>query len=533
MPLPLEQGGAWEQFGKFLRGFAPAGEALPTREQRIEFDVLHQRLNYYGCLKPEAPTTHANLNFASIPHPSEIVRAHVASFRDRLRARTLGREQREALWQEAREKACRLIGHPDPRGVLLAGNTTQALAFFHFLSGMLHGKNRVGLHHNVLTTDVENSATYRTIATIGEDGNPFGRDALTTYPNMHVSPVRETERKFSLASYWRLETRGKTLEDMTIQLRAMIRPSLMLGKVPDTLVLSHVDRETGRELPVKELIAYARELKKKADPKHPHLYCVVDGAQALGNLPRVDWNDLGADMYVMSPHKTMGSERLGIAFFNPDHPLVQDGLKLLRCPDLQVHVPIYDGNFHPDLGIEASGYCDEFYGQVTGIPRLEINPLEVAAFSKAVDELEEAGYLHGNDFSALDRHRCEVREYCRLALEGLRGRSKIDVVVPPIDRPTNFILPFRIGPEQKPVRRLPWLTSLLPDRWRPPEPEGFGHEIGRRLSERGTALTYFSEPNLFRASFDRETTREGIDRFIGDLEVILPEIPELKPGRAS
>lgn len=533
MESPIENGGKWENFCKNLRGLSTThSESMITQEERIWFERESARQNYYGIVQSDGTPLFQNLNFASVPHPSEKVLNHMTSLNYRLSSLDVSREERVGIWQEAREKACALMNHPDPRGVMLTGNTTQALGFFHWLSGMMHGKNRVHILHQILTTDIENSATYRTIATLGEDGNPYRRDALTTYSRWNVSPVQEGERHCSLSIYDRLKTRRTTTEDIHAQLERNIRPSLMLNGVPDTFVLSHVDRETGRELPVKELIAHARELKAKADPAHPHLFCVVDGAQALGNLPRVDWKEIGADMYVMSPHKTMGSDRLGVAFFNPDGHLTREGLKLLRHPDFQKYIPMYDGNFHPSLGLGANIREDHFYAQETGILRGEVNPLEVASFSKAVDELTEEGYLKGNDFSALDRHRKQMREQCKNVLADVSHRTGIPIVVPPIDYPTNFILPFRIGPEQAPVRRPPLWKRLLS--WRKQEnPEQFGHEIGRRLSERAVALTYFSTSNLFRASFDRDTSPAGLKLFGAVLEEVLQEIPELTSDQAS
>lgn len=531
---PIERGGWRERFLKDLRGFVQkAGESMPTQEERIAFEREERRRNYYGCLKKGEHPSPQNFNFASIPHPSEELRGHMKALYQRLLAKEVSREEREAMWQVAREKACQLINHPDPRGVLLAGNTTQALGYFHFLSGMLHDKNRVSILHQVLTMDIENAATYRAIATLGEDGNPHRHDGLTTYSNWLVCPEQESKRRFSFATFNRLKTHGQTLDEMKEQMRKKIRWGLVATTLPDTLVLSHVDRETGRELPVRQLIEYGRELKAKADPKHPRLYCVVDGAQALGNLPRVDWKELGADMYVASPHKTMGAERLGIAYFNPDDPLVQDGLKLLRHPAMHAFVPISDGTFHPDLKVEAVVRTDGYYRDLTGIDCPEVNPIEVSAFSQSVDELTASGLLNGNDFSALDKHRRMVKHYCQMHLLQLSEQSGIPITIPEVDHPTNFILAFRIGPEKAPKRGMSFWQSLLPERWRPAEREQFGHEIGRLLNEQGIALTYFSDPNLFRLSFDRETTLEGIDQFIAVLASVLRQIPELTQRQAS
>jgi selenocysteine lyase/cysteine desulfurase len=532
MVLPIENGDWKDRLRKGINGLGISGDTMIGRENIAAFEQEHARRNYYGCLHAESDENAVNLNFASIPHATEVVHAYADSVRSQLLQQLLSLEDREQFWHDAREKACQLINHPDPRGVLLAGNTTQAMSFFHWLSGMMHGKNRTGLLHHVLTTDIENSATIRTICTVGEDGNPHGRDKLTTYSDWNVSTAQEGKRTVGFTTYTQLRTKDCSLEDIKQQLEKLLKPSLTLATVPDTIVLSHVDRHTGRELPVKEIIACARALKVKADPYHPHLFCVVDGAQALGNIPKIDWNDIGADMYAISPHKTLDGERLGIVYFNPENPLVQDGLKLLH-PEIARYQPIYHGTFHPDLGVSPNVEVDGFYEQMTGIHRAEINPVEVAAFVKTVEELEEQGYLSGNDFSELDAYRRTMKLYCQQELEGLSKKIGVPITAPQVESPTNFILSICIGQEKAPKRKLPLLQRYLPNIWRPEQPEQFGHEVGRRLQEHGIAVTYFSEPNIFRLSFDRNTTQESIDRFIHALEEVLSEFPELQPRAVS
>jgi len=54
----------------------------------------------------------------------------------------------------------------------------------------------------------------------------------------------------------------------------------------------------------------ARKIKAEKNPNDPNLFILVDGAQALGNLPKINFEELGCNAYVGTPHKTMKSEVL-------------------------------------------------------------------------------------------------------------------------------------------------------------------------------------------------------------------------------
>jgi len=62
------------------------------------------------------------------------------------------------------------------------------------------------------------------------------------------------------------------------------------------LAIPHQTSMLGLVLPVEELIALAR------DQGHPHIFIVLDGAQAVGQID-VDVRRLGCDAYFLSPHK--------------------------------------------------------------------------------------------------------------------------------------------------------------------------------------------------------------------------------------
>lgn len=69
----------------------------------------------------------------------------------------------------------------------------------------------------------------------------------------------------------------------------------------DLLIISHVDRVTGRVYPVNEII-------RRVKAVNPGIIVVVDGAQSIGNLPPETTNPekLGADFLISCTHKHLG-----------------------------------------------------------------------------------------------------------------------------------------------------------------------------------------------------------------------------------
>jgi selenocysteine lyase/cysteine desulfurase len=253
------------------------------------------------------------------------------------------------------------------------------------------------------------------------------------------------------------------------------------------LMVSHVLKETGRELPISQLCRLAREIKARKNPYDPDLFIVVDGAQALGNVPRVDFHALGCDAYVATPHKTMRAGGVvGLLYFDPDNPKIARNLRRfnrLRSRDEQV---ILNGMFHPDWGIPANVADSLSYADLAG-------------FSAAIDVLKTLG-LKDNDFSKIYHARQHLKQHFVRRLKTMNRQFHLGIEFPTVDRPTPFIFSFRL-------------------------PGRDGKIIAQRLSEHGVFLSYLDGgnpgANYFRVSFQPDSTVQELDKALEILKGVL------------
>jgi selenocysteine lyase/cysteine desulfurase len=158
-----------------------------------------------------------------------------------------------------------------PDELLITRSTTDAM-------NILAAGTRLGTGDRVLTTDQEHEgATFCWTSLASRRG--LALDVIPITPQDR-DPARIVER-----------------------LAAAIRPGCR------AISVSHVISATGHRMPVAEIAALARARG---------LLCVVDGAQALGQVP-VDVKALGCHAYAAAGHKwLMGPKGTGLLYLSPD-----------------------------------------------------------------------------------------------------------------------------------------------------------------------------------------------------------------------
>ncbi len=231
----------------------------------------------------------------------------------------------------------------------------------------------------------------------------------------------------------------------------------------------HVSNVLDTVNPVKEMTAYARE---RGVP------VMIDGAQASPHLP-IDVKYLDCDFYAFSSHKMYGPTGVGILYGRKEMlesmPPYQGGGEMIK------HVS-FEGTTFADLPFKFEAGTPDF--------------IDIAAFSKALDFIEETG------LERIASHEEELLRYATERLDeipGMRifGRAPHKSSV--ISFLVNDIHPYDIG----------MLLDKLGVAVRT------GHHCAMPLMER------LGIPGTVRASFAVYNTKEEVDVFISALKRIL------------
>jgi radical SAM superfamily enzyme YgiQ (UPF0313 family)/selenocysteine lyase/cysteine desulfurase len=333
------------------------------------------------------------------------------------------------LFVAARRTAAELFGLSTSLvdRVALARNTTEATALALYVTGL----NPADPVH-ILTTNAENPSIQRVFRFSMDHGNPQGRDLWSTFQDFGTREDSEesSEReptKFAIDTIDVLDGPA----DLVESIHAALTPETQL------VVVSHVVRDDGRILDVK---AICRSLRKA----RPDLWILVDGAQALGALPTVDFDGIGCDFYVATPHKTLGSYPLGLLCFGE-----RARREIMRADArLSSRTRIFRGMFDPALPIPPT-------------TAQWLSAAEAASFTAAVAELHERGLVVGNNASALDAHRALLRSAFE---EVLRSQASADpVILSSGEAQSNFILSFRFpGTDNRAVAERLWRDFWIP-----------------------------------------------------------------------
>lgn len=228
----------------------------------------------------------------------------------------------------------------------------------------------------------------------------------------------------------------------------------------------HISNVLGTVNPVKEMTAYAHS---KGVP------VLIDGAQASPHL-RIDVRDLDCDFYVFSSHKMYGPTGVGILYGKK---------KWLET------MPPYQGGGEMigKVTFEHTTFADLPFRFEAGTPDF----VDIAAFSKAIDFIEETGVEN------IARHEHELLEYAEQKLQKIEG-LKIYGTAPG----KSAVISFLVG------RSHPYDLGLLLDK------QGVevrtGHHCAMPLMDR------LGIPGTVRASFAVYNTKEEVDAFVKAVE---------------
>lgn len=204
---------------------------------------------------------------------------------------------------------------------------------------------------------------------------------------------------------------GKTDEEMVRNIEKKITPRTRL------IFVSHVLREDGRIMPVKEIC----EMAKKHSTKDRKIYVLIDGAQAVGNLhpSQINVEKIGCDFYAAGAHKMLLSTPATGFLYVRDRRLIQ---RLAKTGAHFNHEGGLDSlkafQFHPK---SQPIITDIDYGR-TKIPTTTINELasmdgerldkfcristpEIASFNNSLEFLEEMGW------DRVNKRLQELRDY--------------------------------------------------------------------------------------------------------------------------
>lgn len=146
------------------------------------------------------------------------------------------------------------------------------------------------------------------------------------------------------------------------------------------LAFTHVSNTLGTLAPVADIIALLRQ-------HSPATKILIDGAQAAPHLP-INFDDLGADFYVMSAHKMLGPMGIG-------------GL-LIKKEVLQTLSPfLYGGGMIAEVSLETTTYIDDLEERFTaGTPDVA----SLLGWAVACEYLTKLGmhnvYQHDHDLVA-------------------------------------------------------------------------------------------------------------------------------------
>lgn len=354
---------------------------------------------------------------------------------------------------EARKSATSIIGATDPDQVFFGRNTSEAVSIAFWLAAVEQG--------TVLTSDAEYESIPRVFTHHLDHGNTRKNDQLTTWADEIVdeSPIQLLEDVPVIPTGVRVITAPLLDRWHGDELVAAVNDRTKL------LVFSHVVRGNGRILDIVEIARRVRQ-------KNPATMILVDGAQALGNLPRVSFPDLeraGIDFYAVSPHKSLGSYPLGILYVS-GRALHHTGRLHGKTVPRQI---ILKGMIPPAHGIRPT-------------VNAALHPNRFVSFVTAIRTLREKGYNQGIDFSRKSNHVSKVKGYF------------IDCL-----RQTNAVILGDQGKCYSPTMlafRFPYLDNSV---------------LAQGMRRNHALCAYMPEMNAIRVGFDVENTRRQVDLFFG------------------
>jgi len=410
-------------------------------------EIYQSYLSNYWSGKP---TNSIHLNHASITAPLPFV--HQAALKVQQESLPIDSVERLAIIENTRKKVAQLV-NLQKDNVAFANNTTDAASLVFWLAGLKKG-------NSVITTDAENESIPRIFRYYMDHANRS--DGWTSWQNF----AQYSNSEANLVAKRPTGVEVRVVRAYETSDRVFLKNLLSnIDESTKLVVFCHVLRENGRIMPVKEICRSIHEINQE-------IHVLVDGAQCLGTLPRIDFSELGCDFYVATPHKTLCSETTGLLFIHPKN--------LNLCSRIN-SVPrkrqiIKKDQFSEELGIQPNS-------------EYAISLPEIYALNLIIDYYKETKWVVGNDFSAVDRYLKRLKE----SMIKMLSQSEAEIVSPISPEFTNFICSFRY----KSVNN---------------------RELVRKLWNRNIFVSYIHRSNVIRTSFSISNTLEEIDRFESEVK---------------
>lgn len=366
------------------------------------------------------------------------------------------------LERRVRQYAASLVRLKDSSRVLFTRNTTEALSFTYWIGNVEGG--------NVVTTDAANPSIPRIHREHRDHGNTKGTDVWSTFPDDDaredfdgIDKIIKTEvevREVNFLSKYNFNGILTAIDENT-----------------KLVVIDHIVRHDGY---IVDVIGLAKQIKAKS----PDVYIAVDGAQALGNIPNIDFSimeEAGVDFYAATPHKTLGSKPLGILYVSER---AIKNIKALggKAPYEQI---IMQGMIASEHGIAPNVYSSSQPKKL-----VELHGRRLLGLAAAIEKLRRENYNHGNNFSNKVGYISQLKDYF------VRKLKEYDVEI--LSEGVLYspaILSFRLRGKNS-------------------------QEVVMGLQSNYVLCSYLSKLNNIRVSFDITNTAEQIDRFFQVLEQI-------------
>ena len=378
----------------------------------------------------------------------------------------------EKIYSQARKLAGGLINLRQTEMVILGRNATEAASLFYWLADLQSGDN-------VVYSNAEHDSMINIFQYHQDHGNDRVVHNKSSWPYWFFQEKNSFE--FMDKTQTNLELRKFHVNDLSSD-KLYYELSKVIDSKTKVLLLSHVRRDTGQAIPLDKVIKIAKSI-------NPNLKVLVDGTQALGNLPKVDINKLDCEAYLSSPHKTMNSEVLGVMFLNPNKTKLENYRPLLQQLSPASEQKILRGMLDPSIGITPNS--NEY-----------ISPADVVGFIDTVTTAEQTRGISGNNFLNFFKKRQELYKYLSSKIQNMPA---FDFQFTPIIYKRKSQTPFILN------MKIVGCSS---------------YDIAAQLSKSNifVSSTYDKAlPNdqFLRISFQPNTSKSEIDYFITQLHKIL------------
>lgn len=427
--------------------------AVKFEDDLYVIDEIYQ--DYLCDYWNEASARAIHFNHASITPPLPFIhRAAAEICKEKLSTNSTRRME---IIEETRRSVANLV-NVGKECVVFANNTTDAASLVFWLAGLRE-------RDTVLTTDAENESIPRIFRYYMDHANPG--DGWVSWQNF----AQDSNSRPGLIKKRETGVLVKMIPAYGVNDREFLDNLLMqIDDSTKLVVFCHVLRENGRIMPVKEIC-------KAIHDTHWNIQILVDGAQCLGTLPRIDLEELGCDYYVATPHKTLNTETVGLLFINPNQLDLCSRIKTVPA-EKQI--------------IKKDQFSNEL--RITSNSEFAVSLPEVYALGLVIDYYREEGWLIGNDFSKVDRHLRNIK----VAMVKRMGEQEAQIASPLMPRITNFICSFRFQSlDNKKLAAKLWRDRIF--------------------------LSYIHRPNVLRASFSIMNSSQEVEAFASALRRLIPQ----------